>query len=473
MKLYTKIFLCFFLLIAIAFCFCGTWMIKASFGSALKREIQVGMSRNELYRTTFRSAADSVPADYFITQNHSMKEIVMALKDGMDDKNGAFCLYDKNKKVVYSSDEEKKNTELLKKADRQHRVYQITHQKGAYTLRVVSYMVVSAKLQGYYVETQTDIRTVYDQRRDMLRMYHYIVCVVLLCCVIISMILSYLLTYRIRGLSLSAKAFADGDMDRRARVRGRDEVAVLAGDFNQMADSLQEKIAQLKENVEAQEAFTAAFAHELKTPLTSIIGYAELIRSMVLSKEEQMEAADYIYSQGKRLESLSYRLLELFVLQQGTKPDKMVEMQEIGRLTRNLMMPVLEKQKQTIRMEMNPGAVPGDKELLISLLCNLIDNARKASGTGQEISIYGKKKENGYEITVVDYGKGIPSHELDKIFAPFYMVDKSRSRKEGGAGLGMALCAEIIRLHGAVWEIESLEGVGTTVILFFHGKEMP
>ena len=96
MKLYTKIFLSFFILIAAAFCLCGTWMISASFDAAKKREIQMGMSRNELYRTTFRSAADSVPADYFTT-HHSLREIVVALKDGMDDKNGAFCLYDENK----------------------------------------------------------------------------------------------------------------------------------------------------------------------------------------------------------------------------------------------------------------------------------------------------------------------------------------------------------------------------------------
>ena len=99
MKLYTKIFLSFFILIAAAFCLCGTWMISASFDAAKKREIQMGMSRNELYRTTFRSAADSVPADYFTT-HHSLREIVVALKDGMDDKNGAFCLYDENKNIV-------------------------------------------------------------------------------------------------------------------------------------------------------------------------------------------------------------------------------------------------------------------------------------------------------------------------------------------------------------------------------------
>ena len=87
------IFMAFIMLIPFA------WMISASFDAAKKREIQMGMSRNELYRTTFRSAADSVPADYFTT-HHSLREIVVALKDGMDDKNGGFCLYDENKNIV-------------------------------------------------------------------------------------------------------------------------------------------------------------------------------------------------------------------------------------------------------------------------------------------------------------------------------------------------------------------------------------
>lgn len=262
MKLYTKIFLSFFILIAAAFCLCGTWMISASFDAAKKREIQMGMSRNELYRTTFRSAADSVPADYFTT-HHSLREIVVALKDGMDDKNGAFCLYDENKNIVYSTIEEKQDVALLEKVDKQHKAYKIEEKDGKYTLRVVSYMMLSANFKGYYVETQTNIGSAYTQRQDMVRMYHYIVCVVLLCCVIVSLILSYFLTYRIRGLSLSARAFADGDMDRRALVRGKDEVAVLSADFNQMADSLRKK--QKWKNMPKARQLYGAFART-KTP---------------------------------------------------------------------------------------------------------------------------------------------------------------------------------------------------------------
>ena len=95
---------------------------------------------------------------------------------------------------------------FLEKVDKQHKAYKIEQKDGKYTLRVASYMMLSANFKGYYVETQTNIGAAYTQRQDMVRMYHYIVCVVLLCCVIVSLILSYFLTYRIRGLSVSPAA---------------------------------------------------------------------------------------------------------------------------------------------------------------------------------------------------------------------------------------------------------------------------
>ena len=192
-------------------------------------------------------------------------------------------------------------------------------------------------------------------------------------------------------------------------------------------------------------------------PGKKVTVYVEEIPSAFdyLSKEEEMTAADYIYSQGKRLESLSYKLLDLFVLQQGQKPESPVKMEKVGEETKEIMAPVLAKKQQRLTLWMEPFTLTGEKDLLISLLCNLIDNARKASGEGKEITVRGTKEEDGYQLTVADEGKGIPTEEIHKIFAPFYMVDKSRSRKEGGAGLGMSLCAEILRLHGAQWKIES------------------
>ena len=104
-----------------------------------------------------------------------------------------------------------------------------------------------------------------------------------------------------------------------------------------------------------------------------------------------------------------------------------------------------------------------EKDLIITVLINLLDNAVKASEPGSRIEIFGKKEEDGYRFGVKDYGVGIPAEEVQKITKAFYMVDKSRSRSKNGAGLGLALCAEILTLHESRLCIDSTPGQGTTM----------
>lgn len=270
-----------------------------------------------------------------------------------------------------------------------------------------------------------------------------------------------------RQLSRIARSFAKGNMQARAVVKNKDEVGVLAQDFNDMAEKLSDRMFSLEDQAKRQEEFTSAFAHELKTPLTSIIGYADMIRSMNLTEEERIKAAGYIYSQGKRLEALSLKLLELMVMKKQDFEfvsmdahyfiQTVFDLAEVGVLEKNLV----------LKMKSESGKIYGEKDLLISLFANLIDNSKKASQEGDVIWIEGKNGRKGYEISVRDEGRGIPQEELSKITDAFYMVDKSRSRKEGGAGLGMTLCNRIVDLHGAEWKIESELNKGTSVTVTF------
>ena len=472
MKFYWKMFISFFILISLTFAVSGTWMISASFKTSLQREIEMGMSRNELYRTALQNAVSAVPADYFTKQNHSMKEIISSLQESLLEKGTDFFVYNKKKKTIFSSTKKTEDVSLLENVDKSHKIYQVCQKGENYYLRTVSYLFVTADMNGYYIETQTNLQEIFQKRDDMTKMYHYIVLIVLICCAVLSFVISYLLTYRVRALSVTARAFAGGQMEERAKIRGTDEIAKLAIDFNQMADELQEKMEQLEEHVKSQEAFTAAFAHELKTPLTSIIGYAELLRSMSLSKEE-LTAANYIFSQGKRLESLSYKLLELFVLQKGEISFLPVNVGEAIEEVKQITAQGLQKKEVILEASFDEAVLLLEKDLFISLLVNLVDNAAKASQAGGHIRLTGKCEENRYAITVRDEGKGIPESEIKNILEPFYMVDKSRSRKEGGAGLGMTLCAEIVRLHHAEWKIESKENEGTKITIWFslEGEE--
>ena len=111
--------------------------------------------------------------------------------------------------------------------------------------------------------------------------------------------------------------------------------------------------------------------------------------------------------------------------------------------------------------------------MLVSLLVNLVENARKALSVGGNIWITGHITDEGYEVAVQDNGCGMTQSEIDKITEAFYMVDKSRSRKEGGAGLGMTLCSRIVEVHGARWFIRSEVGKGTKIRVVFPQKEVP
>ena len=129
--------------------------------------------------------------------------------------------------------------------------------------------------------------------------------------------------------------------------------------------------------------------------------------------------------------------------------------------------PALAQSEIVLELHIVPQLILVEKDLFKTLIINLIDNARKASPPGSRIEIFGGEKEGQYEICVQDHGIGIPKEDLQRITEAFYMVDKSRSRKQHGAGLGLAICERIAQLHQTVLRFESAPGEGTRVFLSF------
>ena len=200
-----------------------------------------------------------------------------------------------------------------------------------------------------------------------------------------------------------------------------------------------------------------AFTHELKTPMTSIIGYADMLRTAQGDPDEQREAAGAIYHEGRRLEDLSQKLLALLALGGG-------ELQ-LHPLDLAALWPRLRAACPGANLQTPPGpcTVQGDADLLLDLFYNLVQNAVKASAPGAPIAIACTQQGGSVTVSVTDCGCGIPPQEIPRVTEPFYMVDKSRARKQGGSGLGLALCQRIAAAHGGTLEIESRQGQGTTV----------
>ena len=164
-----------------------------------------------------------------------------------------------------------------------------------------------------------------------------------------------------------------------------------------------------------------------------------MLRSREMSPKNRFTAAGYIFSEGKRLEALSLKLMEIIVSgKQGIerrKFDAPYFIREVAAVT----VPSLASDGMTLDMRWEQGEVEIEPDLFKTLMINLIDNARKASRKGQTIELFGKREEDGYAFYVRDHGRGMKKEDLSRITEPFYMIDKSRSRAQNGAGLDLVV----------------------------------
>lgn len=213
-----------------------------------------------------------------------------------------------------------------------------------------------------------------------------------------------------------------------------------------------------------------AFAHELKTPMTSIIGFADLLRQGNMDESTRIMASEYIFSEGKRLERLSFKLLELLLLKKDTLTMTRVWLNTyLGDVERALA-PNMKAKNIRLVCKAEAKRVILETDLVKSLLYNLVDNASKAMDNGGIIAVHGIAIPGGCQFQVVDNGRGMEPAELTKITEAFYRVDKARSRSQGGAGLGLALCKQIVELHNGSIQFASTPGKGTRVTVTLYGK---
>lgn len=209
-----------------------------------------------------------------------------------------------------------------------------------------------------------------------------------------------------------------------------------------------------------QSRFVADLTHELKTPLTSMLGYADLLRSAPLDESRRRAAADAIYHESTRLESLSQQLLAL----QGLQTDGVT----LGSVPVAAVFADVARSLPDAALDCDApagAAVRADRVLLADLLRNLVLNALHAEPKDGTVHLTCAEAGGQWRLTVRDNGCGIPAGALPHLTEPFYRVDKARARANGGSGVGLALCAEIAAAFGTKLEFESTPGEGTTVAI--------
>ena len=262
----------------------------------------------------------------------------------------------------------------------------------------------------------------------------------------------------------------------------------LVAPIEQMAENLSEpgtqaaykelvpfmnKIRQQHEDIlkssQVRQEFTANVSHELKTPLTAISGYAELIASGMTNESDTEHFANEIHRSAERLQSLINDIIKLSELDNSDLKLEFepIDLYALATTCIDQMQIAAQKNEVTLLQEGEPVTINGNKTLIEELLYNLCSNAVRYNKKGGSVTVITGMKNQRPALTVRDTGIGIPKEQQDRVFERFYRVDKSRSKSTGGTGLGLAIVKHIVVQHEAQIELSSEEGVGTEVTVIF------
>ena len=262
----------------------------------------------------------------------------------------------------------------------------------------------------------------------------------------------------------AAESISGGeDLSRRIGLpRGRSEINRLAGTFDDMFD-------RLERSFKAEAQFTSDASHELKTPLTAISGYAELIEHGMADAENSKRFAGEIHKNSVRLLSLINDIIQLSQLDGGKNHSEYADIDLYKLAAECVDMLKMNARKQNVTMKLcgKPCTVYADRQLMEELLYNLCDNAIRYNNRGGSVTVTVDEKDGHVFLSIKDTGIGIPTEHQDRVFERFYRVDKSRSKATGGTGLGLAIVKHIVAQHGASISLESQAGKGTEIRVEF------
>ena len=466
MKLWHKIFLCSLALIIIAVDVTAITVLSQSYRTMVERERDKAISEHEYLTAGIANNVlyERMRQGRLLMDEEEVRKIVSAaVEESLDSRRG-FAFYDDSGEI--QSD---RAQVLSEKTDY---IETVKNGDGCYSMisdaNDRSYIMVgsSMKMEGlmYYMFTISDITEIFALRDNQ---FLFVQRAGILFGALIGFIL-ILVVFRLLAplnrINRGIREIARGDYSLRLPEKGGQEFRELSGNINRMACAVEENMVRIQGIADSRKRFIDNLAHEMKTPLTSILGFSDLLRvKRTVSDEERREYAGIIVEETKRLRGLSGKLLELATTDSVNLEFEKVPIEELFAEIRSSVTLMLERRQVRFSVYSCRKTVFVDKELFKSLLYNLIDNAAKASAPGQEVRLAAAMYQEHLWITVSDDGIGMSEEDVKKAAEPFYMADKSRSRKAGGAGLGLALCAEITKRHDSELMIRSELGKGTTV----------
>lgn len=321
--------------------------------------------------------------------------------------------------------------------------------------------------QEYSLVCRLDIQKMYDDWRQLKHTLFLIGGSLSFLLSICLLVLLNRLFKPLQQIASTSAEMAEGNFRGRLPIRGKDEISAMARSYNHMAVTIEEQMEALREAATQKQQLVDNFAHELRTPLTAIYGYAEYLQKAVLTEDDRLAATAYIMSESRRLSKLSHQLLDLAILRGEEIQRERIPVSRLFEAVRCTLERKAAERGITLLFQTETEELFGNQDLLESLLINLIDNGIKACNHGGTVRIRAYEKDKKAVLSIADNGRGMPPEEVSHVTEAFYRIDKARSRLEGGAGLGLAFCEQIVLLHQARLQIQSKQGKGTTVFVYF------
>ncbi|MBX7317011.1 HAMP domain-containing histidine kinase [Clostridium chauvoei] len=468
MKLKNKLFINFGILFFLTLNILGCFLIKSTFNTSIKKaidesfreyaviysNIKSGENLNNLFLTTEEIISIKSENYLSIIQNPSI--------------NLEFRTKDNN--IIYSSNSSKFNLP--------NELFSFDNKKANYiisNLNNTSNLIISKEIsfnnQDFSFTYINNIDSLYTTQNNNIIILLELNFLFILVFLFIIYLISFDITKPLSILSDNIDEIIRGNFNKKLSYSSNiEELNTISTNFNIMSEEIKNKIILLSRENLSKQRFINNLTHEIKTPLTSIIGYSSLMVNKKINDIDLIHKSfETIYNDGKRIESLTTNLIKLITL------DKInLDIEDVSIIS------VLEDIKNTIKIKLIENNInlsihgfdfvlKTDRYLLTTLLSNFIDNSIKALSNNSVLEKNIIIVLNKNSLVIKDSGIGIPKEDLDKIFEPFYMVNKSRVHSIGGFGLGLTICLKIIEILDIKFYISSTPNKGTTIKLHFKG----
>lgn len=463
MKFSTKLLSLYMVIYLVVITVVGITVTENSYQLLRQQEIKRSMSEEQnIYSNVLLYLLNDNPS------SDSLSSYGLSIVELFSGNNSYLEVFDQDLNLIASNSPavwNQQREELQVAADGEVSIILRHDEQGNYYLFISN--LIEARQQKLVLCMVKDINYIEVQRREEYQFFMLAGLLGLLASSLFVAAFGYWLLRPVRELDKAAQNIAAGNYDQRVSVNSNDEIGSLAQQFNRMADEIEGRIQQLQLESVRQQRFIDNLTHESRTPLTSIIGYAELLQKVDYDPALFQKGLNYIHSEGKRMLNLNNMLLDLTFYREKNFELLPQPVLPICREVQEIITVRAAERNITIEVQGDDFVLPLDSDLMKSLLLNLVDNALKASNDNSRIIIGTVLNEDAKVLYVQDFGRGMEAKELEKIKEPFYRVDKARSRKDGGVGLGVAICNQIAHTLQGRLDYESEPNKGTTAKIYF------